>query len=295
MALEEEIIDEEAQSALTQWETYAALAVARIFLGSSDDNGFTAFALRRSQTEVRELIRRISTQVFGVGTAIASRAWRILSGRRAVQRRRTPGQVQAPPEVFITFDNALEEIIAAAVEEINREPHRAEQIYNEASTRTQSLSRTEVNREASIASEATARALGAAGVIWVAERDACVHCIGLAGMTAAFGQPFPAESRFTEKQLNWAGYNGRPPRHPNCRCRLIAWDGTDQTTEALKREAERSVARGWSLPSESNAARLRALDRLLRDGALRLPPSVVRRARRALAHGGFPQGRDFPS
>lgn len=173
-------------------------------------------------------------------------------------------------------------------------PELSEPIYTRANLSTQNLSRAEVNRTAAIAAELSARQLGAEGIIWVSERDACVHCIGLAGDVARFGEPFPSFSPFAEKQLAWRGYNGRPPRHPNCRCRLIPWDGTDETTDAIKREAQRSVARGWSLPTESNAARLRALDRLLQQPTLRLPPSVIRRARRALQDRNFPEGRNFP-
>jgi len=63
--------------------------------------------------------------------------------------------------------------------------------------------------------------------------------------------------------------------------------------EALKREARRSVARGFSLPSESEAQRLAATDRLLREGA-GLPKTVEAAARRAVDRGGYPRGRKVP-
>ena len=297
MALEDDLIGEEGNSALLRWEDHAARGVADAFAAAARADGYTPSALRRAQASVTEFVRSVVAQVFSVGTAIASSAWRLITGRRPIVRRRgLPTQGEAPPASTTgrTFDQDLENIITLAEQGMTANPDQAEPIYNQASTATQELSRTEVNRTAAVAAEVTARAMGASGVVWVSERTACVHCIGLAGEVAQFGQPFPAESRFAEKQLTWTGYNGRPPRHPNCRCRVIPWDGGTETPEALKREAERSVARGWALLTESNAARLRALDRLLRSPGLRLPPSVVRRARRALELGQFPEGRNFP-
>ncbi len=296
MALEDDLIGPEGSNALVQWEDHAAQGVAAAFADAARIDGYTPSALRRAQTSVTEFVRSVVAQVFSVGTAIASSAWRLLTGRRPIVRRRGLPAQEAPPASTTgrTFDQDLEIIISSAEQAMNQNPAQAQPIYNQASTSTQELSRTEVNRTAAVAAEVTARAMGASGIVWVSERTACVHCVGLAGEVAQFGQPFPAESRFAEKQLTWAGYNGRPPRHPNCRCRVIPWDGGPETPEALKREAERSVARGWSLPTESNAARLRALNALLRQPGLRLPPSVVRRARRALELGKFPDGRNFP-
>lgn len=293
MALEDEILNGEAGSSLSRWEDHAAAGVDEAFRAAAQADGYTPTALRNAQTNVRTFIRGVVDQVRVVGTAIASSAWRLITGRRPIVRRTGPA-AQAPPTPASTFDQQLEAIIALAEEAMANNPDLAEPIYNRANVSSQNLSRAEVNRTAAIAAELSAHQLGAEGVVWVSERDACVHCIGLAGEVARFGEPFTSFSPYTEKQLTWAGYNGRPPRHPNCRCRIIPWDGGTETPEALKREAERSVARGWSLPTESNAARLRALDRLLQSPTLRLPPSVVRRARRALQERNFPEGRNFP-
>jgi hypothetical protein len=295
MALEDELSDDEAGQSLVAWEVYAAAGVAEQFQEAARIDGYTAAALRRAQTGVTGFVRGLVSQVMTVGTAIASSAWRKITGRRPVVRRRGVLTAnEAPPTPAATFDQQLEQIISLAEQAMSENPELSEPIYNRANTSTQNLSRSEVNRTAAIAAELAAHQLGAEGVIWASERDACVHCIGLAGEVARFGEPFPAVSPYAEKQLAWRGYNGRPPRHPSCRCRCIPWDGTDETTHALKREAERSVARGWSLPTESNAARLRALNRLLQSPTLRLPPSVIRRARQALADRNFPQGRNFP-
>lgn len=295
MALEDEILNSDAGDSLIRWEQHAANGVNEAFRIAAQADGFTPTALRNAQTSVTGFIRGVVSQVLTVGTAIASSAWRLITGRRPIVRRRGgPTPAEAPPTPASTFDQQLEAIIALAEEAMRNNPDLAEPIYTRANLSTQDLSRAEVNRTAAIAAELSARQLGAEGVIWVSERDACVHCIGLAGEVARFGEPFTAFSPYAEKPLAWGGYNGRPPRHPNCRCRLIPWDGTDETVDALKREAQRSVARGWSLPTESNAARLRALNRLLQSPNLRLPPSVVRRARQALQDRNFPQGRNFP-
>lgn len=295
MALEDDILGQDGGDSLIRWEQHAANGVDEAFRAAAQADGFTPTALRNAQTNVRSFIRGVVDQVRVVGTAIASGAWRLITGRRPIIRRPgAPTPADSPPTPASTFDQQLEAIIALAEEAMANNPDLAEPIYTRANLSTQDLSRAEVNRTAAIAAELSARQLGAEGVVWVSERDACVHCIGLAGEVARFGEPFPAFSPYAEKPLNWRGYNGRPPRHPNCRCRLIPWDGGDETPEALKREAERSVARGWSLPTESNAARLRALDRLLQSPTLRLPPSVIRRARRALQEQNFPEGRNFP-
>jgi hypothetical protein len=141
--------------------------------------------------------------------------------------------------------------------------------------------------------------------MWIAERDACLHCLALSGEIAGPGQPYNASLTF------YIGPNGLfkplpvypvgplwgPPRHPNCRCfqrpapvlagyPVQPWESGPYTpSQALKREARRSVLRGVS-GSDSLPARLRATDALLAVGA-GLPVSVERRARQAVRRGGY--------
>ncbi|QQM45193.1 hypothetical protein [Streptomyces liliifuscus] len=135
--------------------------------------------------------------------------------------------------------------------------------------------------------------------VWISERDACTACLAYAGLVVDENADFPGG-------LNWdPGQRGRtdpiatPPRHPHCRCRIAAWDddwavpGIPSMPEVLQREARRSVARGWSLPSESNAARIRAARELIRTGP-RLPKSVVEFASDAVRAGRF-ENRTFPA
>lgn len=143
--------------------------------------------------------------------------------------------------------------------------------------------------------------------MWIAERDACLHCLALSGTIAAPGEPFNASLTF------YVGPEGLlkplpvypigplwgPPRHPNCRCfvrptpvlagyPLMPWEAPPPYTpaQALQREARRAVLRGTS-GTESLPARLRAVDALLALGAGDVPRSVQQRARRAVAAGRF--------
>jgi hypothetical protein len=124
------------------------------------------------------------------------------------------------------------------------------------------------------ANEATvsAAAQAEAKLVFVPERDACLDCIGLGGAT---GDAIEV-----------------PPIHPFCRCELEEYVDEDVPL-ALRRESVRSVLRGFSLPSESEAARLRAAKEMLarRPAA---PESVKAYARQALKRGKFGRGRGVP-
>jgi hypothetical protein len=149
--------------------------------------------------------------------------------------------------------------------------------------------------------EATQAAIDYTGAkkVWIAERDACVNCAAYAGLVVAADATFPAGLSWDPKQRGRGEALDAPPLHPNCRCRVTAWDeswaqpGAISMPEALRREARRSIARGWSLPTESGAARIRAARELLRVGA-NLPKSVEERARLAVAAGRF-QDRTVPT
>jgi hypothetical protein len=142
--------------------------------------------------------------------------------------------------------------------------------------------------------EATQTAIDHTGAkkVWVAERDACVNCAAYAGLVIAADAKFPAGLSWDPNQRGRGDALDAPPRHPNCRCRVVAWDeswaqeGVISFPEALQREARRSIARGWSLPTESGAARIRAARELLRTGA-GLPKSVEEFAALAVRAGRF--------
>ncbi|WP_445520444.1 hypothetical protein [Streptomyces sp. NEAU-174] len=128
--------------------------------------------------------------------------------------------------------------------------------------------------------------------LWVTERDACVRCAAYAGLVADVSDDFPGGLSWDPRQRGHGDPLPAPPLHPHCRCRVVAWKdewaepGVPSFPEALRREARRSIARGFSLPTESNAARIRAAAELLRRGA-NLPRSVEAYAATAIAAGRF--------
>ncbi|MCX4704351.1 hypothetical protein [Streptomyces sp. NBC_01373] len=142
------------------------------------------------------------------------------------------------------------------------------------------------------------RTIGASK-LWVSERDACVSCAAYAGLIAEVGDDFPGGLSWDPRQRGRTEPLATPPLHPNCRCRVVAWkdswavEGAPSLPEALRREARRSIARGWSLPTESGAARIRAARELLRAGA-GLPKSVEEFAALSVRAGRF-QDRTVPT
>jgi hypothetical protein len=131
------------------------------------------------------------------------------------------------------------------------------------------------------------------GLLWVAEPDACVRCAAYSGHIAPHGGGFPGGLSYDPKQRTVGAQPVKvPPLHPHCRCRAVPWSedwplgvGT-RFPELLRRQADRSVARGLALPSESGPARVRAARNLLNSGRP-LPPRVEARAREAVAAGRF--------
>lgn len=124
-------------------------------------------------------------------------------------------------------------------------------------------------------------------LVWVGERDACVHCLAYTGQVSATGT-FPEGLTFGGKPLRHTSAV-KCPLHPNCRCRLRPLVASE-FAEALRREAERSVLRGYSLPSESMASRIAAAERLIERGT-DAPASVVAFAQRSIKAGKFPTRR----
>jgi len=141
---------------------------------------------------------------------------------------------------------------------------------------------------------AVAKAAGR-NLLWVPERDACLHCLAHAGWVWRPGANLPKGLTYADKPLRVrVGY---PPLHPNCRCEAVLTAlpvGAPSRDRAradpaarLAAEARRSVVLGWT-DHASQAATLRAMDRLLRQGA-DLPTSVEQRARAAVRAGRLPR------
>lgn len=137
---------------------------------------------------------------------------------------------------------------------------------------------------------AVARRLGR-NLIWVAERDACLHCLAYAGWVVEPGDTFPVGMTFGDS----SDLGGIPyaPLHPGCRCQVRltqeepgpppASRSSPTMAARLAAEARRSVVYGWT-EHASQAATIRAMSRLLDQGA-GLPASVERRARELIRTG----------
>lgn len=157
-----------------------------------------------------------------------------------------------------------------------------------------------------VANDAAMQVAGPIGakLLWVAERNACVVCLALAGHIADPGQglgfdefatygPYPAPTVWPPGMPLM-----RPPRHPHCRCQVCVWlgalnPGFGSLPESLRREAARSILKGWSLPSESNRVRLEAARQLLAAGGRGLPKTVQERSAADVARGRF-ESRTVP-
>lgn len=160
---------------------------------------------------------------------------------------------------------------------------------HQAVTKADAEARWIAERAVSAGTAAAAKSVGA-NLLWVAERDGCLHCLAYAGQIVKPGTEFPHGLTFADKPLEPYEELWFPPLHPNCRCQVeLTYEpvGTDDT---LVREAQRSVARGLALAGEP--ARRRAADRLLNSDRVMLPKTVVARARR---HFDLPVGTHAPA
>lgn len=133
-------------------------------------------------------------------------------------------------------------------------------------------------------------------LIWQPERNACVRCLKYAGRFRGAGETFQGGLSFdpnAPKPDPQARIQG-PPLHPHCRCELavIPQSAAADNSKALKREAERSVLKGWALDSESEVARTRAAQNLL-DNNVIAPKTVISETRKRLRSGG-PFIREVP-
>lgn len=121
--------------------------------------------------------------------------------------------------------------------------------------------------------------------VWVAEVNACVTCLAYSGRFVEPGEAFEPGLTYGRRStvLEPIEY---PPAHPNCRCTVEVLNDPSYAA-ALRREADRSVLRGFSLESESMATRIDAAERLIERGVV-APKSVIAYARRAVMAGEFP-------
>ena len=124
-----------------------------------------------------------------------------------------------------------------------------------------------------------------APTVWVAETNACVACLAYSGLVTKPGKSFPGGLTYGRKSY-FPDTVETPPRHPNCRC-TVELLVSQEYADALRREADRSVLRGFSLESESMGTRIDAADRLIGKGVT-APKSVKAFAAKSIKAGKFP-------
>lgn len=195
-----------------------------------------------------------------------------------------------PPSALVSAARATEKAIA---EEISKARKLARAGADEATILAPvSAARNIVERDVvtlvNAAGNAGATALAdAAGLptVWIAETNACVECLAYSGRVAKPGKTFPGGLTYGAKSYN-PDPVAYPPRHPRCRCTVEPLRSSEYA-DALRREADRSVLRGFSLESESMKTRIDAADRLVARG-VDAPKSVIAYANRAVKAGEFP-------
>jgi len=195
-----------------------------------------------------------------------------------------------PPSALVTAARAAEKAIATEISKARKLAGAgadAATILSPVLAAANGLSRdvtTLVNHAGNAGATAVADAAGLA-TVWVAETNACVECLAYSGRVAKPGKTFPGGLTYGAKSYNPEPI-AYPPRHPRCRCTVEPLRSAEYAT-ALRREADRSVLRGFSLESESMKTRIEAADRLVSRG-VDAPKSVVAFARRSIKAGEFP-------
>lgn len=200
------------------------------------------------------------------------------------------GVPNRPPAYLIALARQAEKDIAAdvakarALARAGMDPAAAFSAASSAKTRLDRAVTTIVNGAGNAGTTIVAD-LADMPTVWVAETNACVTCLAYSGQVADPGKKFPAGRSYGARSTV-ASPLDHPPAHPNCRCTVEPLN-SDEYAEALRREADRSVLRGFSLASESMATRVDAARRLLASD-VEAPKSVIAYAERAVGAGRFP-------
>lgn len=196
----------------------------------------------------------------------------------------------SPPKALVVAARDAEKSIAAEISKARKlaragaDPATVLSPVLAASASTKRSVTTLVNAAGNAGSTAVADAAGLP-TVWIAETNACVECLAYSGRVAKPGKTFPGGLTYGAKSYN-AEPVAYPPRHPNCRCTVEPLRAQSYA-DALRREADRSVLRGFSLESERMSVRVDAAKRLVASD-VDAPKSVIAYARRAVKAGEFP-------
>lgn len=196
----------------------------------------------------------------------------------------------SPPKALVTAAREAEKTIAAEISKARKLARASADgatmlspVLAAAASTKRSVA-TLVNAAGNAGTTAVADAAGLA-TVWIAETNACVECLAYSGRVAKPGKTFPGGLTYGAKSHNPEPV-AYPPRHPNCRCTVEPLRAQSYA-DALRREADRSVLRGFSLESESMKVRVDAAARLVKSD-VDAPASVIAYARRAVKAGEFP-------
>lgn len=268
------------------------LGVARVsrFLDAVDE---LRRMLARESPEIRRRVLALVAPAIGKDLAAAvGAAWNIgiADASTIVDDGKAKGISGKPPTPLVTAARAAERSIADEMKKARKLASAGADdstvlapVFAAANGLRRDVT-TLVNAAGNAGATAVADAAGLA-TVWVAETNACVECLAYSGRVAKPGKSFPGGLTYGAKSYNPEPI-AYPPRHPRCRCTVEPLRNAEYAT-ALRREADRSVLRGFSLESESMKVRVEAADRLVSKG-VDAPKSVVAFARRAVKAGEFP-------
>lgn len=188
--------------------------------------GITGAALLAALTPLMGAVSTAAQAGWAIGSQLARRATagqRI--GRSAYFAEPLPTSIEA--DVVAVVVDASQRIDAARTGQpttggVPVTPATPEVELARFQRRMVRLAVTKIHQAASAATYSYARWLGL-DLEWVTRRDgkACAVCAGLNGRRVGPGERFtPPRGRGVPRKL-WAGFQGLPPSHPNCRCRCI--------------------------------------------------------------------------
>lgn len=269
------------------------LGVARVarFLDAVDE---LRRMLAREDPRLRARVLALVAPAIGKDLAAAVGAAFNIGVRDAekiIGEGKTPGLPAGPGSALIAAAKKTEKTIAAEIAKARKLARIPDTdlstilapVFNAANVAERDVA-TLVNHAGNAGTTAVADRLGYS-TVWVAETNACVECLAYSGRVAKPGKAFPGGLTYGAKSYNPEPIDS-PPRHPHCRCTVEPLVAPEYAT-ALRREADRSVLRGFSLESEPMRVRLDAAERLL-DRGVDAPKSVIAFARRAVKAGEFP-------
>ena len=266
------------------------LGVARVssFLGTVD---LLRRMLAQESPEIRARVLTLVAPSIGRDLAAAvGAAWNlgVLDAEKVIGER-AKGVPGTPPKTLVAAARASEKAITAELAKARKLARAGADVATvlapvfNASNVLQRDVTTLVNHAGNKGTAAVADAAGLP-TVWVAETNACVECLAYSGRISKPGEPFPGGLTYGAKSYHPDPVDV-PPRHPRCRCTLEPLVSREYA-DALRREADRSVLRGFSLESEPMRVRVDAAERLLARG-VDAPKSVIAYARRAVKRGEF--------